>query len=253
MTSHDGLDRRLTARLDERAAPHAPRGLSEATTERVNATRQRPAWATTERWISMETRAQFGAVPRTVLLLATLALLTALAAGAIAIGASTTPKLPPAFGAAGNGLIAFELDGDIWVVDPETVERRQLTSGPAFDSSPSWSRDGTRLAFLSESEAGNEVSLVVTDARGDDPVAIATTATGDYAMDPWIEWSEDSTEIMYNAVVPTSDRVVARTRRMAWDGVGPVFTWSRSMALLRLARSATPTSTLVARRFPRMA
>ena len=35
MTSHDGLDRRLTAWLDEEAAPRAPQGLSETVTESV--------------------------------------------------------------------------------------------------------------------------------------------------------------------------------------------------------------------------
>jgi len=202
MMSDDGLDRRLTAWLDEETAPYAPQGLSETVTERVERTHRFPSWATTERWISMETRAQFGAVPRAVIVLATLALLAALAAGAIAIGASTTPKLPPPFGAAGNGLIAFEHEGDIWVVEPSDGSRQQITSGPPLDSSPSWSRDGARLAYLSESEAGDEVSLIVTDARGNDPVAIATTASGDLAIDPWIEWSADSTEIMYNAVAP---------------------------------------------------
>ena len=91
MTSDDGMDRRLTAWLDEEAAPHAPRGLSETVTERVTGTRRLPGWATPERWISMETRAQFGAVPRAVIVLATLALLTALAAGAIVVGSSTAP------------------------------------------------------------------------------------------------------------------------------------------------------------------
>lgn len=202
MTSQDDLDRRLTARLDERAAPRAPRGLTKAIDASVARTRQRPSWATTERWIPMQTRAQFGAVPRAVIAFATLALLTALAAGAIAIGSSTGPTLPPPFGAAANGLIAFELDGDIWVVDPASGDRRQITSGAAGDSDPSWSRDGTRLAFLSTSAAGDEVSLVVTDADGREPMTIATTPSGGLEMDAWIEWSADSSEIMYNAVDP---------------------------------------------------
>ena len=163
MTSYDDLDRRLTARLDDRAAPRAPEGLSDAITERVDGTAQRPAWATTERWIPMETRAQFGAVPRAVTVLALLALLTLVVATAIAIGANNPPKLPPPFGPAGNGLIAYVSDGDLWMVAPDGTEPQQITSGPEIEYLPTWSRDGTRLAFWSGLE-GKPAALVVVDA-----------------------------------------------------------------------------------------
>jgi len=198
MTSDDGMDRRLTAWLDEEAAPHAPRGLLETVAERVENTGRLPGWATPERWISMETRAQFGAVPRAVIALATLALLTALAAGAIAIGASTTPTLPPPFGAAGNGLIAFVSDGDIWAVEPDGSGLRQITSGPGVEDIPTWSRDGTRLAYWSGPEVGPG-DLVVVDADGENAVTIARTTSRPYAT---VEWSADGTEIMYDAIVP---------------------------------------------------
>ena len=86
MTPSDGFDRPLTAWLEEDAAMRAPDDLLAQVMERAAHTRHRPGWATTGRWISMETRAQLGAVPRTVIMLATVALLTALAAGAIATG-----------------------------------------------------------------------------------------------------------------------------------------------------------------------
>ena len=58
MSRNDGLDRRLTAWLDDEAAPYAPADLRMRFADGVGRTRQRPAWATTERWISMETRAR---------------------------------------------------------------------------------------------------------------------------------------------------------------------------------------------------
>ena len=197
MTSDDGLDRRLTAWLDDEAAPLAPRGLSETITERVDGTRRLPGWATPERWISMETRAQFGAVPRAIIVLATLALLTALAAGAIAIGASTTPKLPPPFGAAGNGLIAYVSGGDIWTVEPDGSRLRRMTSGPGVEDIPTWSRDGTKLAYWTGPEDGPG-DLVVIDVDGGNAVTVAET-TRPYAT---LEWSADGAEIMYDAIVP---------------------------------------------------
>lgn len=145
----------------------------------------------------METRAQFGAVPRTVIVLATLALLTALAAGAIAIGASTTPKLPPPFGPAANGLIAFVSDGDVYVVQPDGSGLRQLTDGPEVEDIPTWSRDGTKLAYWTGPDVGPS-DLVVVDADGGHAVTVAET-TRPYAT---LEWSADGAEIMYDAIVP---------------------------------------------------
>lgn len=146
----------------------------------------------------METRAQLGAVPRAVVILATLALLTALAAGAIAIGSSTTPKPPPPFGPAGNGLIAFVSDGDIYTVEPDGSGLKQITSEPGVEVIPTWSRGGTKLAYWTGSEGGPG-DLVVIDADGSNPVTVARTPSRPYST---VEWSADDTEIMYDALVP---------------------------------------------------
>ena len=122
----------------------------------------------------METRARLGAVPRAAIIVVTLALLTALAAGAIVAGSSSGPTLPAPFGAADNGLIAFVSEGDIYVIEPDGSDRRQITSGLEGVSGPTWSRDGTRLAYWT-GPAGEPASLVVTDVDGSDPVAVATT------------------------------------------------------------------------------
>ncbi len=230
MTSFDGLDRRLSARLDERAAPRAPDGLSEAITERVDGTAQRPAWATLERWIPMETRAQFGAVPRAVVVLALLALLTLVTATAIAIGSSTPSRLPPPFGPAGNGLIAFESAGDVYVVEPDGSGLRQITSDPVWQGEPTWSRDGTELAYWTGPDEG-PLELVVTDAEGRDPLVIAEAPTDINGT----TWSADGSEIMFSTVVPElvpedcpvrqgaacgSRIFVARTDGSGWTMVG---------------------------------
>jgi Tol biopolymer transport system component len=149
----------------------------------------------------METRAQFGAVPRAVIVFATLALLTALAAGAIVVGSSSGPNLPPAFGAAGNGLIAYESGGHVWTVNPDGSDAKQITTGPELEGGPAWSRDGTRLAYWSGPEDGPG-NLILTDAEGKDPITVATTLGPDYER---IEWSADGTEIMYSEIVPGLD------------------------------------------------
>jgi dipeptidyl aminopeptidase/acylaminoacyl peptidase len=146
----------------------------------------------------METRAQLGVVPRAVVLVATLALLTALAAGAIVVGSSGTPNLPAPFGAAGNGLIAFVSDGDVHVVEPDGSGLRPITSGPGIEYLPTWSRDGTKLAFWSWQEVG-PADLVVVDADGGNATTVASTTGLPYAT---LEWSVDGTEILFGATVP---------------------------------------------------
>ena len=52
MTQRDDLDRMLAAWLDDPYTPPAPRYLGEVL-ERTRRTRQRPAWASLERWLPM--------------------------------------------------------------------------------------------------------------------------------------------------------------------------------------------------------
>ena len=140
MTSHDDLDRRLAAWLDQEYVPRAPIGLLESTTGRVARTRRLPGWATTERWFSMESRAMFGAVPRVVIILVTIGLLAALTAGTIAIGAAVSTGSP-------NGLIVYQHDsGDLWTVRPDGSDSQPLIESDATLAYPSWSPDGSRLA-----------------------------------------------------------------------------------------------------------
>jgi TolB protein len=168
MTTSNELDRRLTEWLAAEAPPGAPDGLLAEVRERAAQTRRRPAWATPERWISMETRARLGAVPRTAVLLLVLISLLVIAAAVVFAAAERTPSPVPApFGPARNGLIAYGSLGDIWVTDARG-EQRRLTSGPALDTVAAWSRDGTWLAYWSIEFAG--------DPEDDAAVAAATRA-----------------------------------------------------------------------------
>lgn len=195
MTPDGAFDRHLTTWLEEDAAPRAPQGFDEAVTESVNRKRQLPSWATPERWISLETRARLGAVPRTIVVLATIALLTLLMAGAIAIGANTTPRLPDPFGLAANGPIAYASDGDIWLVSADGETHTQLTSGPALDKSPAWALNGTRLAYASLVD--DSYQLIVMDADGSDPAVVAT----DLETTPgFVRWKPDSTAVVLSRV-----------------------------------------------------
>ena len=191
MTPNDGLDRGLTAWLEDEAAPHAPADLHTRFAEGMGRTRQRPGWATSERWISMETRAHLGALPRTAIALVILGLLLALAAGAIAVGSNggDGPR---------NGLLAFAYLGDVYTVQPDGSDRTLLVSEPGTQDAASWSPDGTRLAYWSAPPGGGPRELRVVKADGSEPATVAS----DVLEDPgWgvVAWSPDGASLVFSA------------------------------------------------------
>jgi TolB protein len=201
MTTPNGIDRRLSAWLDEQAPTRAPDHLLRRVTDGAARTRHRPAWATSERWIPMETRARFGAVPRAVIILVTLALLTVALGIAIALAAKPTSRLPEPLGQARNGLITYDSGGDIWVAGPDGSDPHAVTSGPERDISPVFSPDGTRMAFWSrpaeETRAAYEAApsnLVVADADGQNRVTLASDLVV-HAVHP-AAWSPNGERIL---------------------------------------------------------
>lgn len=69
-------------------------------------------------------------------------------------------------GVAGN---SFE----IWVVNVDGTNRRQLTDAPGDDLHPAWSPDGTKLAFTSDRPTDTLRSeLFVMDADGSNPIRL---------------------------------------------------------------------------------
>ena len=83
------------------------------------------------------------------------------------------PSAAPPVGPAGNGVIALPKDGDIVVADHPGGALRPLVTGPAFDQAPMFSPDGTKLAFLRDTDASRDGSvLMVVDADGTNPVQV---------------------------------------------------------------------------------
>lgn len=57
-------------------------------------------------------------------------------------------------------------DFDVYVVDPEAGERRQLTDSGARDGTPVWSPDGERIAFQSFRDGHSQIYLMNADGSG---------------------------------------------------------------------------------------
>ena len=169
MTAADRLERDLADWFRETAAPALPHYTDDIVRHATHS-RQTHRWTLLERWLPMtETALQpvrlSSPVPwRSVALLALLAL--AVVAG-VTLVAGTRPSVPAPFGLANNGLVAYANAGDIFTVDPATGARRQVTTGNDEDSSPRWSLDGSRIAFL---RGANPSQIVIVDADGGNPV-----------------------------------------------------------------------------------
>jgi hypothetical protein len=161
MNDRPGFERTFTTWLEQQAPQTEPVGLVERVTADVARTRPLPGWVLLERWIPMQTRARYGTAARAVATMSILGLLLASFA-AIGFGSQSDQRPAPPFGLARNGLIAFDSGGDIWAADPSGNDPHFLVSGPGFDIDPTFSPDGTKLAFWSI-EVGDEAAALLED------------------------------------------------------------------------------------------
>ncbi|HEX5015296.1 MAG TPA: hypothetical protein VFV72_14180 [Candidatus Limnocylindrales bacterium] len=177
MTQQTQFDRVLPGLFDDLAGARIPDYL-EAAIETASSRTQRPAWTYPGRWLPMQVTTAALPVARGQLrLVGMLALIGLLVAMAIAayVGSRQAPRVTvPPFGPAGNGVIAVEKDGDIFVADRPGGDLRPLVVGPGDDRSPMFSSDGSRLAFVraDTADTGQGDLLMVADADGTNVVQL---------------------------------------------------------------------------------
>jgi Tol biopolymer transport system component len=115
----------------------------------------------------------------------------------IAVLAGSRPRLPPPFGLAGNGLIAFDVGGDVYAGDPLTGASHLILGGPGTESDPAFSPDGTRIALIrSAGAAGDDVVVVGVD--GSHPVVVTPQPLIGLT---WIDWTPDGRDVALVAEV----------------------------------------------------
>ena len=68
--------------------------------------------------------------------------------------------------------IAFTYKGNIYIVDADGGQARQITTNPAYDTTPIWTPDGQNIVFCSTREKSKDVFMI--PAKGGKPVRITT-------------------------------------------------------------------------------
>lgn len=142
MSELNRFESRLAAGLEAYAGPR--RSVDADAIARMAASRM-PLW----RSIALRFSAVVAPAPRLAwpIVGAITLLVLALAAGAVIVG-SQQPRPPALVPFGGNGLITYASGGDIFVGDAITETTTAIVTGPARDTRPVFSPDGSRIAFI---------------------------------------------------------------------------------------------------------
>ena len=195
MTTEPMLDRRLRELMAELAAPGDQSAAIDNVISVTRALRPEPRWRALLKERPMRTNSIViaGSPPlRFGLIFAVIALIAVLAA-TVVVGALVLrqPALPPAYGPAGNGVLAYAEDGDIVTSAADGTNVTAITTGPAVDSRPVFSRDGTKIAFLRKEALTTK--LVVANADGTGQAAVSPELFDDVHA---IDWSPDGDRLI---------------------------------------------------------
>jgi serine/threonine protein kinase len=105
-----------------------------------------------------------------------------------------SPTATPFAGSGGLVALVSVRDGDseIYILDPATNQLTQVTNNAVDDEAPSWSPDGSQLAYhSSESAEGQHIYLVDSDGTN------LRQITEGIRLDSYPQWSADGSTIAY--------------------------------------------------------
>jgi dipeptidyl aminopeptidase/acylaminoacyl peptidase len=93
--------------------------------------------------------------------------------------------------------------GNLWIVDVEGKRIRELTHGDWRDSSPVWSPDGKKIAFLSDRDGTTQIHVLWLDTREVAQLTHLDRAPSD------LTWSPDGEMIAFTSFVPDTEPILS--------------------------------------------
>ena len=198
MTTNTRTEARLPEILEELYLGRIPDYRDEVVAAAVRS-RQRPWWTFPGRWLPMADIASRPAfAPRLPWRMITVAFLIGalVLAAAVAFYGSRQSRVPLPFGLADNGLITYSADGDIWTADPLTGVTQALVTGEADDIAPTYSPDGTKIAFVRKATVNGSLGqeIVVVSADGSNPTVVSRQPAARSSRN--LEWAPDSQSLL---------------------------------------------------------
>jgi len=142
-----------------------------------------------------------------------------------------------------GSMIAFDWQGDIWIIGSSGGTPTRLTANPAHDMQPVFSRDGRMLAFASNRFGSFDVFVMAADG-GSAPRRLSFADRDDFPVD----FSPDGAEVLFTSSrglsvrwMPTlwSVAVSGGTPRIAQDALGEHARYSPGGNALLFIRGAT--------------
>ncbi len=102
----------------------------------------------------------------------------------------------PVFAQTGAGKIVFTSNrtgnDEIFIMKPDGSEQTNLTNNPLHDSSPAWSPDGRKIAFV-RYDGSSSFDIYTMNIDGSNQVRLTNAGTSSY----WPNWSPDGTKIIF--------------------------------------------------------
>jgi Tol biopolymer transport system component len=195
----------------ERGPADGPEGVFA----RTRSMRQRPAWTFVSRWTAAAWPEQRILAP--AVLVAVLLLVLVLAA--VAFVGNARQRVAPLTGPAGNGRIAWDTGqgGQVFLAAPDGTDPHPIQGAYAITRSPSFARDGSKVAFWSREnqDPGTLLNLFVADADGSHVHPVATGVDTNVFFAP--EWAPDGQHIVYAAM----EGGISRLYLVPTDGSAP--------------------------------
>ena len=213
MTSPRRFEQELPALLGDLYLAGTP-DYRDDLVQQTSRMRQRPAWTFLTRWIPMDVatrRLAFAPVPLRAL--AILALILIVAIVGVLVGVGSQKRVPPPFGPARNGPLAYMRSDAIFVRDTVDGSERVLVGaeGGHVDFA-GFSRDGTRLLYFRE--VGASKYLFISDADGRRERKILASAVDG---DTFAAWAPDGQTIALSTPVDYVRKVLL----VHLDGTAP--------------------------------